>query len=230
AADGSKNYLPRKTRAAQRNCCAALPTSSVSILGQAERLQRWLIDRRSDRKTIVGLERRQRPACLRPKESIALLLQCQLHVFDDPIRRPVRTTGVDRSVVRIPSVRVVAPGGIPVADVPVPPSAQHKDYARVVRYPPAAVMPYAVVIVERDVVPTAETIVSPIVNDAHVSVAIQRHIAREGEISLLVHRQVPGCRPRDISLRSAGSVDSSCFCTVVPHGVRASNPSLTING
>src|SRR5262249_46828901 len=146
------------------------------------------------------------------------------------IRRPVRITGVDRAAVRIPSGRTVAPGGIPVARGPGPPSAQHKDYARGVRYPPAAVMPYAVVIVERDVVPSDETIVSSILNDAHVAVAMQREIGGEGEISVLVHRQIPGGSPPDISLRSAGSVDSSCFCAVVPHGVRASDPSLTING
>jgi hypothetical protein len=43
-------------------------------------------------------------------------------------------------------------------------------------------MPRAVVVVERGVVPTAETIVSPMVNDAHVSVAIQGQIACEGQI------------------------------------------------
>ena len=48
------------------------------------------------------------------------------------------------------------------------------------------IMPRAVVVVERGVVPTAETIVSPMVNDAHVSVAIQGQIACEGQISPLM--------------------------------------------
>src|SRR6516162_359427 len=76
-------------------------------------------------------------------------------------------------------------------------------------------MPYSVVVVERDVVPTAKTIVLPMVNDAHVSVVIQRHIARERQISSLVHRQVPGSSSPDVSLLSAGSVDSSCLCAVL---------------
>ena len=92
-----------KSRAA--HCCAAPPTSNVSVLRQAERLQRWPIDSRSNREAIVGLERHQRSACLRSEEHL---------------------------------------------------------------------------------VPTAETIVSPMVYDAHVSVAIQRQIACEDQISPLM--------------------------------------------
>jgi hypothetical protein len=69
----------------------------------------------------------------------------------------------------------------------------------------------------------------PMVNDAHVSVVIQRHIARERQISSLVHRQVPGSSSPDVSLLSAGSVDSSCLCAVVTHIIRASERSLPIN-
>ena len=44
--------------------CATPPASNVSVLGQAQRLQHWPIDSRSNRQAIVGLERRQRSACL----------------------------------------------------------------------------------------------------------------------------------------------------------------------
>jgi hypothetical protein len=84
---------------------SALLCGSASLLHQAERLQRWPIDSRSNREAIVGLERRQRSACLRSEEYL---------------------------------------------------------------------------------VPNAETIVSPMVYDAHVSVAIQRQIACEGQISPLM--------------------------------------------
>ena len=43
-----------KSRAA--HCCAAPPASNVSVLRQAEHLQRWPIDSRSNREAIVGLE------------------------------------------------------------------------------------------------------------------------------------------------------------------------------
>ena len=99
----------------------------------------------------------QRPARLRTKVSIGrsgiipLLLQCNLDIHDDPIRRQV-AIAVNRPVVGIVRVRVVTPGWIPVIGVPVPPPAQHKDDARVVISPPAAVMPLPVVIVERGIV------------------------------------------------------------------------------
>jgi hypothetical protein len=54
-----------KSRAA--HCSAAPPAPNVSVLRQAERLQRWPVDSRSNRQAIVGLERRQRFACLRAK-------------------------------------------------------------------------------------------------------------------------------------------------------------------
>ena len=132
-------------------------------------LQRWPIDSRRNRQARVGLERRQHSACLRSEESInwsrviALLSQRELYVFNDPVWRHIC-----------------------IAGVPVPPSAQHKDYARVGTHPPTAIIPRAVVVVERNIVPTAETIISPIVNDAHVSAAIQRQIACESQISPLM--------------------------------------------
>jgi len=49
---------------------SALLCGSASLLRQAERLQRWPIDSRSNREAIVGLERRQRSACLRSEECI----------------------------------------------------------------------------------------------------------------------------------------------------------------
>src|SRR4029077_3970091 len=121
-----------KDKSRTARCCAALQFSSLSVLRQAERLQGWPIDSRSNRQAIVGLERRQRPACLRSQASIdcscviALLLQRALHIFCDPLWFPIRVAGVNPSVIRIRRVRVVTPGRIPVAGVPVPPSAQHK--------------------------------------------------------------------------------------------------------
>ena len=154
-----ERHSTRNETAAQPDTVRLCQSLRASVLRQAERLQRWLIDRRSDCKTVVGLERRQCPACLRPKASIdrscivAFLLQCKLEVLDDPVRPHICITSVDWSIVRIPSVRVIAPRRIPVPGVPVPPSAQHEGNVRVVTHPPTAVMPYPVVVVECGVVP-----------------------------------------------------------------------------
>ena len=51
-----------------------------SLLRQAERLQRWPIYSRSNREAIVGLERRQRSACLRSEECINLIPRNSLAV------------------------------------------------------------------------------------------------------------------------------------------------------
>jgi hypothetical protein len=63
------------------HCCAALQSSSVSVLGQAERLQRWPIDSRSKRQAIVGLERRRfgrdsGPDCVRRLDFSADVRRC----------------------------------------------------------------------------------------------------------------------------------------------------------
>ena len=47
-----------KDKSRTARCCAALQSSSASVLGQAEHLQRWPIDSRSTRQAIVGLKRR----------------------------------------------------------------------------------------------------------------------------------------------------------------------------
>ena len=48
------------------------PSDTISrYLRYAERLQGWLVDRRSNRETIVGLKSRQRRAGLRSENSIS---------------------------------------------------------------------------------------------------------------------------------------------------------------
>jgi len=47
-----------KDESCAAHCCAALQSSDVPISAQAERLQGWPIDSRSNRQAIVGLERR----------------------------------------------------------------------------------------------------------------------------------------------------------------------------
>src|SRR5262245_40852412 len=121
--------FPGKNKSRAAHCCAALQLCSRSVLRQAKRLQGWLLNGRSNRQSIVGLEPRRSSPCLRSQASIdcscviALLSQRELHVFDDPIRCPIGIAGVNRSVIRIPAVRIVAPGRIPIAGVPLPPSA-----------------------------------------------------------------------------------------------------------
>jgi hypothetical protein len=105
---------------------------------------------------MISLKSGECPACLRSEYSInwagviTLLLQCELHVRNDPIRRQVGVA-IDRSVVCVVSGPVIALSRIPVAGVPVPPPAQHKHDARVVTPPPGAVMPAPVVIAKGDV-------------------------------------------------------------------------------
>ena len=67
------------------------------------------------------------------------------------------------------------------------------------------------------------------VNDAHVSVAIQSHVTSEGEISLLVHRQIPGSSSPDISLRSAGSAVSRCLALISPSSICPGEISFAIS-
>jgi hypothetical protein len=57
------------------------PASNVSVLRQAERLQRWPIDSRSKRQAIVGLERRRfgrdsGPDCVRRLDFSADVRRC----------------------------------------------------------------------------------------------------------------------------------------------------------
>src|SRR4026207_111738 len=96
-----------------------------------ERLQGWSVYRGSNSQPVVSLISCQRPARLRTKVSIdrpriiSLFLQCDLDVHDDSIRCQI-AVAINRPVVRIVGVGVVAPGWIPVARVPVPPPAEHK--------------------------------------------------------------------------------------------------------
>src|SRR4029453_2627961 len=202
-------------------------------LPQAQRLQGWSVDGRSNGQSVVSLISCQRPACLRTKVSIdrsriiSLFLQCDLDVHDDPIWGQI-AIAVNRSVVRIVRVRVVTPGWIPVASVPVPPPAQHKHNARVVTYPPRAVMPYSVVIVKRSVVRATETIAPSIVDDADVSIPIHRHVARESEISLPVHCQVVASSGAS-GLRNSFIARFCWLHAAAPQSVRPSEISLAIN-
>ena len=136
---------------------AALREGDLPTLRQTERRQGGLIDCRGDRQSMVGLKSCQRLPRFRSENSIDLsdvitvTLQLDLHVHDDLVGRQIAVT-VNWPVIRIVSVRIVPPGRIPITRIPVPPPAAHKDDARVVISPPAAVMPSPVVIVKRGVV------------------------------------------------------------------------------
>jgi len=134
-----------------------LPRRRLPTLRQTERRQGGSIDCRSDRQSMVSLKSCQRLPRFRSENSIDLsdvitvTLQLDLHVHDDLVGRQIAVT-VNWPVIRIVSVRIVPPGRIPITRIPVPPPAAHKDDARVVISPPAAVMPSPVVIVKRGVV------------------------------------------------------------------------------
>src|SRR5205823_1072602 len=185
----------------------------------------------SNGQAMVRLKCRQGSTRLRPQASISrsgvvtLPLQCDLHTHDDLIWRPVAVT-VNRPVIWIVGGRVVSPCRIPVTGIPVPPSAQHKDDPRMMVCPPTAVMPLPVVIVKRGVVRPTKTSVPPIVDDASICCAIDRHIPSQSEISPLARRQVPASVDSLVGLR----VTQSCrLHAVASYSVCAGEISLAIN-
>jgi hypothetical protein len=73
-------------------------------------------------------------------------------------------------------------------------------------------MPLAVVIVERGLVRIAEASVPPIVNNASVCYAIDRHITRHTQVSLPVQRKIVAGYSRAASSYRLVAVDSRCVC------------------
>src|SRR5438876_3424917 len=204
------------------------------MLRQAKCLQGRSVDCGSNGQAMVRLKCRQGSTRLRPQASISrsgvvtLPLQCDLHIHDDLIWGPIAVT-VNRPVIWIIGRRVVSPCRIPVTCIPVPPSAQHKDDSRMMVCPPTAVMPLPVVIVKRGVVRPTETSVPPIVDDAGICCAIDRHIPSQSEISPLARRQVPASVDSLNGLRSALITQSCRLHAVASYSVWAGEISLAIN-
>ena len=92
--------------------------------------------------------------CLRPEKTIhfaviiTLLLQRGLHIRDYLIGWQI-VIAIDRTVVCIICVGIVAPCWIPITRIPVIRATEHENDARVVVPPPVSIMPFRFVISER---------------------------------------------------------------------------------
>jgi hypothetical protein len=101
---------------------------------------------------------------------ITLLLQRGLHVGDNLIRGQI-VIGVDRTVVSIICVRIIAPGRIPIPSIPVIPSTESEHDAVVMTVPPAPIAPHRPVIPESMI-----TWTSPPFASCNASVVLEPYI------------------------------------------------------
>src|SRR6266480_2198530 len=122
-------------------------------LRHSQRLQRWLIDCRCVCQPVGTLVIRDRSPRLRPEQTIhftliiTLLLQGSLDIGDHLIRRQV-VIGVNRAIIWIIRVGIVAPGGVPVARIQGIPSTKYEyDVVRMAA-PPVPIVPLRFVIPE----------------------------------------------------------------------------------
>ena len=119
-----------------------------------------MIDRRCDVKPVVALVSCDRRPRKRPEQAvnvaliITLLLQRSLHVGDNLIRGQI-VIGVDRSVVGVICARIVTPGRVPIARIPIIPSTESEHDAVVMTVPPAPLMPHRSVIPESMIIWTS---------------------------------------------------------------------------
>ena len=128
---------------------------------------------------------RDRRAGKWPKQTIhfavivALLLQRQLDIADHLIGRQI-VVSVDRTVIWIIRVtRIVAPGRIPEASIPIIISAVHQDDTGVMVRPPISVVPYRSVIPECPIIFTL-----PVLASRNSSVLLKFH-RRDSRIRLV---------------------------------------------
>src|SRR5205085_1600917 len=127
---------------------------------------------------------------------ITVPLQLGLDFDHDLVGRQIAVT-IDRTIVRIISVRSVTPCRIPVSSIPEVPASADKDDPVVVAAPPIPVMPLSVIISKRSILPSAESAAAPIVRDRDISVSVNANIsgvvAREisvTKIPITIHRDV----------------------------------------
>src|SRR5438309_1383088 len=114
-----------------------------------ERIERRFIDHCRHSEPLISLISGERLPGHWPEQSvhftsvIAHLLELGLHVRDHTVRRLSTVTHIDRGIVGIIlGARIVTPGRIPIAVVPVIVTATDQLHAGVMRAVPAPIMPF----------------------------------------------------------------------------------------
>lgn len=115
-------------------------------LRQTKSGQRWLVNRRGWIKTMIALIICDRGPCQRSEKTvhstriISLRLQRGLDI-GNYLTGIQAIVSVDRPVVGIICILVVAPRWVPVVRIPEIPSTEYEYYARVMAPPPNLIMP-----------------------------------------------------------------------------------------
>src|SRR6266404_4503653 len=132
---------------------AAFSRKLEAILTHAERLERWLIDGGCDIKPVILLISRQGRTGEGAKDTvdlsgvITLFLERGLHIPDYLVGGQI-VVSVDRAVVRIIGICIVAPGRIPPPGIPeVPATIDEHDPVMMVP-PPVPIMPLCMIVSE----------------------------------------------------------------------------------
>src|SRR5262249_18459908 len=170
---------------------------SPTNLCQAERSGCRLRVSRCYRQPVVSLESCDGFPGYWPKHTIDRSVvvtsarQLFLNIHDHLIRRQ-SIVAIDRAVVHISHVRRITPCREPVARVPVPPAAAHKNDPIVVASPPPTIVPLPVVIAAHPIPLAAERVTVPVISDAGIASTIKGSVLCPvgREVSIPVHRYV----------------------------------------
>src|SRR5437879_7874542 len=116
---------------------------------------------------------------------IAVALELGLNFCNDLVRRQIAVT-INRSVVWIIGVRIVAPCRKPITGIPVPPTATYKNDAVEVAGPPSAIVPRSVVITKDRVLPATKLATAPVVRHRRVCTAANGNVLIHTNVSFTV--------------------------------------------
>src|SRR5438270_2696507 len=117
---------------------------------------------------------------------IAVALELGLNFCNDLVRRQIAVT-INRAVVWIIGVRIVAPCRKPITGIPVPPTATYKNDAAKVAGPPSAIMPRSVVITKDRVLPATKLAAAPVVRHRRVCTVSNGNVSIHTNVSFTVH-------------------------------------------
>ena len=141
---------------------------------------------------------------------VTVALQLNLDVYNYPIRRQ-GIVPVDRAVVLVGVVRIIAPSRYQYPEFQSVRGTQIKRDPRIVAVPPIAIVVCSRVISERGVILTAELAASPVVVNSHITINASHLVGRHarwrihGSDSSPVNVQVP--LPIDRNIRCASELD-----------------------
>jgi hypothetical protein len=190
--------LKRKHRMQEVSLHAVNRIPAISCLNQTQCRQSRLIDGRRDRKAMIALEICDCRTRHRSKRSIdratiiALLLERDLHIYNNLPRLQIAVT-VNRPGVWIGiKSQIVTPGRIPVTRVPIIISTIHQHDGVIARPPPVAIVRYAMIIAKCRIVLPPKARACPRVGDRHTS-ACRGHPRRSGRRPAI---GVSRCGPR----------------------------------